>query len=506
MSFSSFTQSRFYRALKVYLISSSVVLHLLVVVILAQFVSGFLASGPTFAQALSNNGNNIKQNYPSLEPLGSMMLSVADKQGASDYYDVPFDVSDWPSVGPRELSYTEMVPKSLHDAFLYVSNVKELELALRNAKPRSVIVIKPGVYLLKSKRVGLSKVDTTAETPIYLVAEKTGAVTIELDTSEGFYVDKPHWHFMGINFKGVCASDSRCHHAFHVVGGGSFFHLAHSQLVDFSSAIKVNEYKGVYPDSGVIAYNHIYNTHPRNTRSPVNPINMDQGNDWIATHNIIRDFLKYGGNRISYGAYFKGGAVGGEISNNLVICETGESRARGSIVGLSLGGGGMNIKHRRENSEFETKDIIVRNNVVMHCTDVGLYVNKGQDSVIYNNTFYNTYGLDLRFPESSGNNVFNNVINGKIRKRDNGTGKLSNNVVFDRDYWSGKNRLQQIYSEPQNGKLEILNPEAVEALMDTTEIPLNQRESFTDFCGQPITPPLLAGAIQLGSRCFGSTK
>jgi parallel beta-helix repeat protein len=505
MNISSLKQSRLYRTLKVYLLSSGVIFQLVIIFALVQFVSGFLASGPTFAQALTNNGKNISQNYPSIAPLGSFLLSVGEKSGEKDYYSIPFDPANWPSVGPKSLSYLEMVPEELHDTFLYVKNIKELELAIRNVKPRSVIVLRDGTYFLKSKKIRLSSETPTKDSPIYVVAENSGKVTFELDTSEGFYVDKPHWHFMGLNIKGVCTSHNSCHHAFHVVGNGSYFNLSHSQLVDFNSAIKVNVLKNTYPDFGVIRYNHIYNTTPRNTKSPVNMINIDQVNHWVVSQNIVRDFLKYGGNRISYGAYFKGGSIGGELSNNLIMCESGEFQARGSTVGLSLGGGGMSQKHRRDQSEYETKGATIRNNIVMHCTDVGLYVNKGMDSTVYNNTFYNTYGLDLRFPQSSGT-VFNNVLSGKIRKRNDGTGTLSNNVVVERNYWNGKNQMQELYAEPKNGDFGILNQEALLRLTETTDIPKSQQASFKDFCGQPVTQILFAGAIQPSSFCFKSKQ
>jgi parallel beta-helix repeat protein len=489
----------------VYLLFSGVILQLMIIFVVVQFVSSVLTSGPTFAQVLTSNGKQISRDYPVIAPLGSLMVSVGEKSSVKDYYSVPFNAQDWPSVGPKSLSHTEMVPKEFHDARLFVNNIKELELAIRNVKPGSVIVLREGTYYIKASKIRLSPEIPTADSPIYIVAEQSGKVTLELATSEGFYVNRPYWHFMGLNIKGVCKSHSSCHHAFHVVGEANHFHLSHSQLIDFNSAIKVNEFKGVYPDYGIIRNNHIYNNTPRKTKYPVNMINIDQGSHWYVTHNIVRDFLKFGGNRISYGAYIKGGSIGGELSNNLIMCESGEFQVTGSTVGLSLGGGGMAQKHRRDQSAFETQGAIVRNNIVMHCNDVGLYVNRGKDSVVYNNTFYNTYGLDLRFPETSGI-VFNNVLSGEIRKRDSGTGILSNNIVVKRNYWNGKNELKELYAEPKNGDFGILSQQALNKLTETTAIPENGQSSFQDFCGNSVSQSLIAGAIQPGSLCFRTSE
>ncbi len=505
MAFESFKHSRFFKGLKIYLISSSVLIHVLIAFMVLQFFSGFLGSGPTFAKALTNNGRNINTNYPSIGVVGDSLLSVGNKLETPDHFTTDFDASQWPTVGPKSLHHTELVPEEFLANRLYVSNIKELQNAVQNATPGSVIVMRNGSYSFNGKKISLSKDTPSKEQPIYLVAEESGKVRLEMETSEGFYINQPHWNFIGIQFVGTCAKHNRCHHAFHVVANGDYFYAAHNEFIDFNAAIKVNQIRNVYPDNGKIEFNHFYYTGPRTTKSPITPINMDNGAYWITRNNIIRDFLKFGGNRISYGAFYKGGAIGGEISNNLIICETGPSQARGATVGLSLGGGGMNPVHRRHQANFETNQVVVSNNIVMHCNDVALYVNKGQESIIYNNTFYNTSGLDLRFPETSGH-VFNNVLLGKIRKRQGGSGTLDHNLVLARDYWSGDNPMKTLYADPQNGNFALLQSADTTQLNQALVIPTEYGEENVDFCGVPLTSSLIKGAIQQGSQCFPTTQ
>lgn len=487
---------------KNYLLLTGVITHLIFCVALFFGINAFLHSGPTLSKASTNVGDKILQYYPSISPVGSALISLGDHLRVEDYFGHDFNLHNWPTVGPKKgISYYHLVPKSLLSNTIFVDSVTELTKAIRNAAPGQVIVVRDGDYDLVGKRILISEQIPSLGQPIYLVSENIGEVNITLDTREGFYINKPHWHVIGFNFTGVCKLQSSCDHAFHVVGEGSEFYAAHNEFWDFNAAIKVNQLKGKYPDNGRLEYNYFSFTEPRQVRNSVTPINLDHGNNWRTSYNIIRDFAKIGGNRISYGLFFKGGVVGGEISNNLIVCNTKKEEPKSALVGMSIGGGGMSTSNRRNNVDFEAKGVLVKNNIVMHCNDVALYVNKGKDSVIHNNTFYNTNGLDLRYQETSGQ-VFNNVLNGKIRLRDGGKGDVVDNFLVEVDYWSGENKMQALYQAPERGDFTLTN---LDMLLQENSSLLSlspDRSSSVDFCGHEMPKIRIAGAVQVNSRCF----
>ena len=72
---------------------------------------------------------------------------------------------------------------------------------------------------------------------------------------------------------------------------------------------------------------------------------------------------------------------------------------------------------------------LIRNNIVMNCADVGLYLNRAKDTLVLNNLFYRTMGIDVRFEQSTAE-IKNNIVDGKIKSRDGGTFSSSHNLVF----------------------------------------------------------------------------
>lgn len=135
--------------------------------------------------------------------------------------------------------------------------------------------------------------------------------------------------------------------------------------------------------------------------------------------NSIHDFAKGGGNQISYAAFFKGGSTDGLFERNLVICE--RDHVGGVRVGLSFGGGTGNPAFCQDGvCQPEHRRGVMRNNVVMSCPDVGVYLNAAADTGVYGNTLYETTGIDVRFPDSTVD-IRNNLLSGAIRERDGGT-------------------------------------------------------------------------------------
>jgi hypothetical protein len=59
----------------------------------------------------------------------------------------------------------------------------------------------------------------------------------------------------------------------------------------------------------------------------------------------------------------------------------------------------------------------LRANLIVACSDVGIYLNSAAASVVNDNTLIDTSGIDVRFASSSAN-VDGNLVDGGIRTRD----------------------------------------------------------------------------------------
>ena len=314
-----------------------------------------------------------------------------------------------------------------------VADVAGLLSAISGAQPGDTIVLAPGTYEVKQSKIGCEAAGT-ADAPIVVQAAELGTVFIKFDAVEGFHVRGPNWEFANLDIEGVCAADSDCEHAFHVTGAADGIHLHHNRMHGFNAMIKGNGEPvgqgGVYvwPDDVTVEYNELFNEAPRDTANPVTPIDVVGGRNWVVRGNFIHDHAKGGGNNVSYAAFLKGHSKDGLIERNLVVCELlhqGQVR-----LGLSLGGGGTSPDAICEDGKCkpEHERGVMRNNLIVNCpADVGVYVNAGADSKIVNNTLYNTTGIDMRFPETTGI-VHNNILNGKIRDRDGGSSTKMNNL------------------------------------------------------------------------------
>ena len=314
-----------------------------------------------------------------------------------------------------------------------VTDVAGLLAAIAAAQPGDTIVLAPGTYEVQQSKISCEAAGTE-EAPIVVQAAELGTVLLKLDAVEGFHVRGPHWEFANLDIEGVCGADNDCEHAFHVTGAADSTHLHHNRMHGFNAMIKSNgEPIGpndsyVYPDDVTVEYSEFFNDAPRDTANPVTPIDVVGGRNWVVRGNFIHDHAKGGGDNISYAAFLKGHSKDGLFERNLVVCElmhTGQVR-----LGLSFGGGGTGPDPICEDGACkpEHERGVMRNNLIVNCpADVGVYVNAGADTKIVNNTLYNTAGIDMRFPETTGL-VQNNILNGKIRDRDGGTSTKMNNL------------------------------------------------------------------------------
>jgi hypothetical protein len=110
-----------------------------------------------------------------------------------------------------------------------------------------------------------------------------------------------------------------------------------------------------------------------------------------------------------------------------VWCEQSLANQPGERVGLSLGGGATGAAYCRDGRCItEQAGGIVRANLILACSDVGLYLNSAASSRIEDNTLLDTAGIDVRFASSSAT-LDGNLVDGPIRSRDGGLLHLGDN-------------------------------------------------------------------------------
>jgi MYXO-CTERM domain-containing protein len=316
-----------------------------------------------------------------------------------------------------------------------VSSVDQLKAAVAAAKPGDTIVLASGVYAFSGgNRAFTASAAGTAAAPITVRSATPLGAQLTFDVVEGIVVEAPFWRFEGLDVRGVCASDSDCEHAFHVVGQGTDVVLRGNRIVDFNAQLKVNTSLPAKdtPHRGLVEGNDIHDTHGRQTSNPVTKLNIDTGDDWVVRANSIHDYFKDGGDGVSYGVFLKGGGQRGLVERNLVLCE--RDLPGGTRIGLSFGGGGTGAQYCSPAFDagvpcsVEHQDGVMRNNIVAHCSDVGVYLNRSKNTKLLNNTLVDTAGIDFRFDTSSGV-ADGNVLAGKIRDRDGATHTEGTNLV-----------------------------------------------------------------------------
>ncbi len=329
-----------------------------------------------------------------------------------------------------------------------VASADEARRALGAAAAGDTITFLPGKYRIKGS-IRLHRPGAPGA-PVVVRADSPGSVVLELDAGEGFVVGAPWWTFENLDIRGVCARPAWCQHAFHVVGKGAHFVARNNRIADFNAHFKINGDSQGYPDHGLIEANTLTNTAPRPTHSPVTPIDLVAANGWTVRANLITDFIKDGGDRVSYGAFAKGAASGTVFERNVVICEQTLHGRPGQRVGLSFGGGGTEKPYCRDGKCITEHDGgIMRANLVAGCSDAGIYVNSGAGTRLLDNTLVDTAGVQVRFPESSAE-LDGNIIDGPVTQRDGALLRLGDNLDTPvAALYAGLHRRRALFEAPQ---------------------------------------------------------
>lgn len=445
--------------------------------------------------------------YPSLGPLFSLARWVAADDPALVFREAadagaPLDFLDMPigPAGPRRDTGAEPVNPTQ-----VVATAQALLDAIAAAQAGDVIEILPGHYVIPRPYFD-AKASGTLEQPIVVRARRPGTVRLDFGASDlgfiqGFLLQGPHWTVENLELRGVCSDDMACEHAFHVVGNAHHIIIRNNVVRNFNAPVKVNlDFNTrAIPDDGLIEHNLFANDRPRATTNPVNMLDLVAASNWRVRANVYADFARSVGDGVSYGPYMKGAGHGGVIENNLIVCSLRHSG--GTRIGLSLGGGGSGSDGTicADNAcAFEHRHAIIRNNLVMNCSDVGLYLNNSPDALIANNSFIATRGIDVRFARSTARLV-NNVIDGRILSRDGGS------FVSETDLTAGWRAgllhavSADVYSDPRHGVFGVRD---ADRLVGGTRLP----DPGRDFCGRPREPasPGL-GAVMAGEGSCGAS-
>lgn len=384
------------------------------------------------------------------------------------------------------------VPAPASGRAVAVANPTQLRAAIGAALPGDVISLDSGAY-----RIGETiavRAPGSAASPITVRADSPGSALIEFDTVEGFAVAAPHWHFENLAVRGVCADHSKCEHAFHVTGGASHFVALNNTIEDFNAHFKINGVDGRFPDDGRIEANTLDNRAPRNTANSVTPIDLVGASNWTIRRNLIADFVKQGGDQVSYGAFAKGGGARNLFEQNIVWCERRLHGQPGQRVGLSLGGGGSAPAYCRDRACItEQSGGVIRSNLVASCSDVGIYLNSAAGSTVAHNTLLGTAGAEVRYPTSSAT-FEGNLVDGAIRSRNDGIVRNHDNVDSASAWqFAGRRPLRALFAA-QDG-----NPLAWAAAPPRRAA---GSAAPADLCGAPKPRAPVYGAFEDFSACL----
>lgn len=374
-----------------------------------------------------------------------------------------------------------------------VRDVAGLRAAMAAATPGATITLAPGSYRIEHRALEASR-PGGAGAPVVVRAAQPGTVTLRSNVPVAIRVNAPHWRFENLTIDGACAAHDDCEHAFQVTGAASHFAAVNNTLQGFNAHFKINGAGGRFPDHGLIEANTLSNPAPRATRNPVTPIDLVAASDWTVRGNIIRDFIKAGGDRISYGAFAKGGGSGNLFERNLVWCEAALAGQPGQRVGLSLGGGGTGKRYCRDGRCISEQERgVLRANLVVGCSDVGIYLNSAADTRLEDNTLVDTAGIDVRFTTSSAR-IDGNLVDGPIRSRDGGLLHLGDNrdAALWRSY-AGLHPVRSLFAAPAGADFlwRDAAPERAEP-----------RQDGVDLCGAARSQAKAYGAFEDFGACL----
>ena len=380
---------------------------------------------------------------PVIEDIGAWLGNLLRAQDRINIH--PLDLSTLDVGAQNETLLQKTTPLG---RIITVSSAADAIKAIEHARPGDIITFLPGTYRFSGGRHIHAENAGAPDHRIIVRAKQPGTAHIEMDLLEGFLVTAPYWTFENLSIRGICRYHSKCEHAFHIVGRANHFTARNNTITDFNAHFKINGKDNYFPDYGVIENNTLSNSVSRKTGNPVTPIDIDAASHWVIRHNMITDFIKSGGNRISYGAYAKGAGEDNLFEQNIIICENHIRYVHGQRIGISLGGGGTGRKFCRDRRcKTEQKSSAIESNLIVSCSNDGIYINRSVNSIIRHNTLIDTGPITVRFPESTAS-IKENIVDSSIESRNGGILHASNNRQTSMTYlYLGLHPVRRLFTD-----------------------------------------------------------
>jgi nitrous oxidase accessory protein NosD len=317
------------------------------------------------------------------------------------------------------------------------ASVPAIIAAIAAAKAGDVITVAPGRYELPGLLL------TAAGTPqhkLVLRALRPGTVELRSAAVEFMTISAPDWTVENFDIAGICADDSQCEHAFHIVGRADRTIIRGNRIRDYNAHIKGDGENGHFPDDVLIENNLLFDTRPRVTDHPIAPVDVVGGARWVVRGNLIADYGKHldhpptRTDDWSYAMLLKGNSERGLIAGNIVGCDIDAPPTR-SIRGISLGGSGTGpgLCDKGGDCRTEHRQGTIWGNIVFNCpAEPGLYLFQSVDTLVAGNVVAGTSGVLAAGIETNAH-ISGNQLDGAVAAQ--GGASLSgvkDNVILSR--------------------------------------------------------------------------
>ena len=287
---------------------------------------------------------------------------------------------------------------------IHVSTFSQLKTACQTARPGDTITVAPGTYTI----TGVDRIWIVNRPGPVLVRGKTGNPRDVVIQGKGqdnssvwvvFNLDySPRWTFKDLTTRRTYYHGFKFDHTSTDCVLKNIIMLDHGE-----SGVKgtCDPASGVYPDRLTVDGCEIGFTSPDGgTRTVVEGVDGVGVNDWIIRNCRFINVQR--GGKPAFGVFTKGNSSNTIIESN---------RFENCFIGASFGGGGTAPQYFRDNNRaYEHSNGVIRNNIIIGCPDAGIYINKGRNAKVYNNTIFEcVLTIQLRFPQSTGD-VRNNLV------------------------------------------------------------------------------------------------
>ena len=340
--------------------------------------------------------------------------------------------------------------------------------AFSRARAGDVVRVMPGTYRFSSSIWTSNPGTPTA--PILVTGGTVPEVRLDFESVEGLVFNHAHWILENVWVNGDCGDPADCEAAVGVKPPADGFVMRGCRISNWSQHVKASRSPDDEADDASLLANEFYN----DVRINGSVVDIVGGKRWRVAGNFVHDF---GGDPSAgdYGIFLKGATSDGVVERNLVIC--GHLRPSFGIeVGISMGGGGTGNEYcPNRDCSCEDFNSVVRNNIVLNCSDVGLHTKRACGSKFYHNVVARSDG-GLQIQENGAGDpvvVQNNVLEGSIFGGDNHS--AMNNV----EGASGA-LLSRIYRDPANADFREGSDPSV-----ARDLAVRLPEVSEDYCGAP---------------------